>query len=177
MKKLMIVALGCVVAAGAFAEAKPFQASLTPDVAIHSKDTRINGVALSIWGENPQSAFALGFVNGSSGDSKGLSLGLVNYAENYSGVALSVVNYASGDFIGAQLGFVNHAANMKGLQMGAFNCTESLSGLQLGFINYAKTSESGIQLGFINIMDETEKWFSGFPDEVAPAMIFINWRM
>ena len=177
MKKLMIVALGCVVAAGAFAEAKPFQASLTPDVAIHSKDTRINGVALSIWGENPQSAFALGFVNGSSGDSKGLSLGLVNYAENYSGVTLGTVNYASGNFIGAQLGFVNSAENMKGLQWGCVNHAGALNGLQLGFVNYAKTATDGIQIGFVNIMDETEKCFSGFPGELAPAMVFVNWRL
>jgi hypothetical protein len=177
MKKLMIVALGCAIASGTLAQSQGFQASLTPDVAIQSQDTRINGVALSIWGENPQSAFALGFVNGSSGSSKGLSLGLANYADSYSGIALGAVNYATGDFIGAQLGFFNHAENMKGLQWGAVNCAGNLSGLQLGFINYANTAESGIQLGFVNIMDSTEKWFSGFPDELAPAMVFINWRM
>jgi hypothetical protein len=177
MKRLMIVALGCIVAGGVYAETKGFQASLTPDVAIYKKDTRINGVALSIWGENPQSAFAWGFVNGSTGDSKGFSLGLVNYAENYSGVAMGFVNRASGDFIGAQLGFVNSAENMKGLQLGCINHAGALNGLQLGFVNYAKTATDGIQVGFVNIMDETEKWFSGFPEELAPAMVFVNWRM
>ena len=146
MKKLVIVALICVVASSAYAESKPFQLSLVPDVAIHSKDTHIKGVTLNIWGQNPQSAFALGFVNGSTGDSKGFSLGLVNYAESYTGVELGLVNYAV-----------------------------KLKGLQLGAINYAKTAESGIQIGLINIISQNQ-WFTGFPNELAKGMVFVNWR-
>jgi hypothetical protein len=175
MKKLMIVALGCVVAAGAFAEAKPFQASLTPDIAIHSSDTRINGVALSIWGENPQSALALGFVNGSSGDSKGLSWGLANYAENYKGVQWGIGNCTSGKFVGWQGGFVNFSEDMTGLQTGAVNLANTLTGLQLGWVNYAKTADSGVQIGLVNIMPENG-WFDGLPNELAKGMVFVNWR-
>jgi hypothetical protein len=161
MKKLVIVALICVVASSAYAESKPFQASLTPGVAIYSKDTHIKGLTLSIWGENPQSAFALGFFNGSSGDSAGFSWGLVNYAENYTGVEWAAVNYVKGNFKGWQSGFFNYAGRLKGLQLGA--------------INYAKTAESGLQVGFLNIIDQNQ-WFTRFPEELAKGMIFVNWR-
>ena len=58
-----------------------FQASLTPDIAIYPKTTEINGLSLNIWGENPQQGVALGFVNGSTGDSAGFSWGLFNYSD------------------------------------------------------------------------------------------------
>lgn len=175
MKKLLVVALGSVVALSAFAETKPFQASLTPDIAIYSKDTRIEGVALSIWGENPQSAFALGFVNGSTGDSKGFSWGLVNYAENYTGVEWAWVNYATGDFVGWQAGIVNYANNMKGLQWGGVNIAKQMKGLQLGYVNYAEKVSSGVQIGLVNIIPQNE-WFKNFPDELAKGMVIVNWR-
>ena len=161
MKKLVIVALICIVASSAYAENKPFQASLTPDVAIHSQETYIKGITLNIWGQNPQAAFAFGFVNGSSGDSAGFSWGLVNYAENYTGVEWAAVNYAKGNFTGWQSGFFNYSGKLKGLQLGA--------------INYAKTAESGLQVGFINIIEQNQ-WFTGFPKELAKGMIFVNWR-
>ncbi len=63
MKKLVLVLLGCFIATGAFAETKGFQLSLIPDVAIHAKTTHIKGVSLSIWGENPQTALAIGVAN------------------------------------------------------------------------------------------------------------------
>lgn len=176
MKKLVLMA-ACMVATGVLAEeAKPFQASLTPDIAVHSRDTRINGVALSIWGENPQSAFALGFVNGSSGDSKGFSLGLYNYTENYKGVQWAIVNYSSGEFVGWQGGFVNIAQDMQGIQTAYVNYAQRLKGLQLGFVNWAQTTDTGIQIGLVNIIPENEVWFGNFPDEVAPAMVLVNWR-
>ena len=148
MKKILLVLLGCLITTGAFAETKGFQMSLIPDVAIHSKTTHIKGVSINIWGENPQNSFALGFVNGSTGNSSGFSLGLiVNYADSYRGFQVAPVNYAS-----------------------------RLQGLQFGLVNMAMTAEEGVQIGFINIISETEKWFSNFPDEVAPGMVFINWR-
>lgn len=148
MKKILLVLLGCLITTGAFAETKGFQMSLIPDVAIHSKTTHIKGVSINIWGENPQNAFALGIVNGSTGNSSGFSLGLiVNYADSYKGFQIAPVNYVG-----------------------------RLQGLQLGLVNMAMTAEEGVQIGFINIMSETEKWFSNFPDEVAPGMVFINWR-
>ena len=147
-KKLVLLLLGCLIATGALAETKGFQLSLVPDVAIHSSSTHIKGVSLNVWGENPQNAFALGLVNGSTGNSSGFSLGLiVNYADSYKGLQIAPVNYAS-----------------------------RLHGLQLGFVNMAMTAEAGVQIGLINIMSQTETWFSNFPDEVAPGMVFVNWR-
>ena len=77
MKKLLIVTT---LAAGTFvlkADEAIFQASLTPDIAIHARTTQINGLSLNIWGENPQYSLNVGFVNGSTGDSEGLAWGLV----------------------------------------------------------------------------------------------------
>ena len=71
MNKLLAVLTG-VLSVSAVMASEPFQLSLTPDVAIHDRNERIEGFSLSVWGENPQSAFALGLVNGSTGDSSGL---------------------------------------------------------------------------------------------------------
>jgi hypothetical protein len=178
MKKLMIAALSSMVALGAFAEpateTKAFQASLTPDIAIQDKGTKIEGVALSIWGENEQTAFAFGFVNGSTGDSAGFSWGLVNYADNYTGVQWAAVNYTKGSFVGWQGGMVNLADSMKGLQWGAVNIAQSMTGLQLGYVNYAETAQNGVQVGLVNIISDNE-WFSDFPDDLAQGMVLVNW--
>ena len=148
MKKLVLVLLGCLIATGAFAETKGFQLSLIPDAAIYSKTTYIKGASLNVWGENPQNAFALGLINGSTGNSSGFSLGLlVNYADSYRGFQIATINYAS-----------------------------RLQGLQLGLVNMAMTAEEGVQIGVINIISQTDKWFSNFPNEVAPGMVFVNWR-
>jgi hypothetical protein len=53
MKKLLIVALGCFIAAGVFAETAGFQLSFTPDIVIQDRDTTINGVSIGVWNENP----------------------------------------------------------------------------------------------------------------------------
>ena len=162
MKYGLYIALICVVAGTGVFASELFQCSLTPDIALHSRGTRIEGFALSIWGENPQTAFALGFVNGSRGDSVGFSLGLLNYSENYTGIQWGPINYCSGHYLGWQNGMVNYS--------------KSLKGLQTGFLNYAKSADVGVQIGLINLMAETEEWFSALPNELAPAMIFVNWR-
>ena len=163
MKKLLLVLICCLFATGAYAETKAFQLSLVPDIALQSQTTHIKGVSLNIWGENPQTAFALGFVNGSTGDSSGLSLGFIaNYAESYKGAQLGLVNYTSAQMTGLQWGFVNYAKN--------------LHGLQLGFVNYAAAADGALQIGLVNIMEETKTWFSDFPQEVTPVMVLVNWR-
>lgn len=164
MKKIVLTLICCFFATGAYAATSPFQLSLTPDLALHSKTTQINGVTLNVWGENPQRALALGIVNGSTGDSSGVSLGLLaNYAQNYTGAQLAFIgNYTSGTF--------------SGLQWAAFNYAGNLNGLQLGFVNVAKTSQQGLQIGLVNIMQETKTWFGNFPHSVAPVMVLVNWR-
>ena len=164
MKTWLLALIFCFIATGALAETQGFQLSLTPDVALQTKTTHIKGVSLNIWGENPQTAFALGFVNGSTGQSSGLSIGLLgNYAENYEGAQLAWIgNYASGKITGLQWAAVNYAVK--------------LNGLQLGVVNIAETTEKGVQLGLFNVIKETKVWFTNLPNEVAPGMVFVNWR-
>src|SRR5450432_2141719 len=101
MKKILILTVLVISAAGLRAEeSHGFQASLTPDIAIYPKTAEINGLSLNIWGENPQQGVALGFVNGSSGDSAGFSWGLVNYSETYTGVSWAWLNVNQTSFHG-----------------------------------------------------------------------------
>lgn len=178
MKKLLIVVFCCVLAAGAFAETAGFQASLTPGVAVHGRDTRINGVCINFVGENPQGGFALGVVNGSTGDSAGFTLGLVNHAENYKGVQYGLVNIASGTFTGWQGGYawlcVNYAESIMGAQTGIVNYAGKLTGVQVGVVNYAHTVRNGLQIGLVNIMPENT-WFQDFPGDLAKGMVIVNW--
>ena len=183
MKKLLIVLVGIIGVSRVMAS-EPVQLSLTPDFAIYDSSERIEGVALSIWGENPQSAFALGLVNGSTGDSVGLSVGLVNYADSYTGCQWSFVNYTEGDFAGWQggplFGLLVSAVNytegsMTGFQCGLVNYSGKLNGLQFGLVNVADTADSGVQIGVVNIMPENA-WFSNLPDELAPGMLIVNWH-
>jgi hypothetical protein len=159
MKRIItILALTCAVV-GAKAEEKFLQLSLTPDIALESRETYISGISLNIWGENPQTAFALGFVNGSTGQSVGFSWGLVNYCEDYTGVHWGFVNYAKGKFVGWQSACVNVAKEVRGLQWGFVNYTESLYGVQLGAINVVKDNP----------------WFEEFPNKLAKGFVFLNW--
>jgi len=151
------------------------QLSLTPDIALQSKDTTVRGVSLNIWGENPQHSLTLGFVNGSTGDSSGLSLGLVNYAENYTGVQWSFFNYCKGDFKGWQSATVNYTqGSFVGLQSGWINYAKDMKGLQLGLVNYAENLDKGVQIGFANIA-MNNGWFDEFPNKLAKVFPFVNW--
>ena len=166
MKKLMIIALGCAVAGGAFAAAG-FQASLTPDIAIHDRDAEIQGVSIGLWNENPGPKFngQFGVVNGATGESVGFQWmvflpAIYNYADSYTGAQLGIVNYTSGEFVGAQLGFVNIAGTM--------------TGLQWGFVNYVETGKNCFQIGLVNIIKENA-WFTDFPSDLAKGMVIVNW--
>lgn len=163
---------------GAMGEGKPLQLSLTPDIATVNRHEKIEGVSLNVWGENPQRGLAVGFVNGSSVRGIGASLGLlVNYADSYKGLHLAPVNYTMVDFLGWQAGFVNYTDGfMKGLQSGVVNYAGRLTGLQFGVVNFAETADMGCQLGFVNVIRENSAWFTRLPDQVAPAMVFVNWR-
>ena len=176
--------LGMMVAA-AHAQVESFQASFTPKHALHDQETRIEGLTLSIWGENPQSALSIGFVNGSTGTSQGFSLGLMNYSERYSGLQWSCANFSHSDFSGWQGGplfgllgsVVNYCGgDMSGLQTGCVNLTGGMSGVQIGLINYAQKVEGGLQIGIVNLIGNTGGWFTAWPNEIAPGMIFVNWK-
>jgi len=175
MKKLItIVALGFSIAA-LNAEEAGLQLSLTPDVALKSRDTTIRGLSLNIWGENPQRGVALGLINGSTGESGGFTWAFLgNYAESYTGVAWGLVNYSTTTFVGWQGGAVNYAqGDFTGLQSGFVNVALNCSGLQLGAVNYAENLH-GVQVGFLNVV-KSNPWFSEFPDKLALAFPFVNW--
>jgi hypothetical protein len=165
-----VASMSCVMAS------QPIQLSLTPEIALFDRNERIEGLALSIWGENPQTALALGFVNGSTGESAGVSLSFIlNYADDYKGVQWAAVNYTENDFLGWQAGFVNYTGGtMKGLQSGWVNYAGKLTGLQFGFVNYAESAETGVQIGVVNLIP-SNAWFSELPDQLAPGMVFLNW--
>lgn len=179
-------ALSVGMAVGASAQERPhFQASLTPDYAIYESSQRIEGVTLSIWGHNPQSALAIGVVNGSSENSSGLSIGVLNYAESYAGVQWAFANFTEDDCSGWQGGpvlgllvsVVNYTGgHMRGVQTGVVNLAGTLSGLQLGLINYARQAESGVQIGLVNLLPQNDAWFTEMPQELAPGMVLVNWR-
>lgn len=177
MKRVLAVLVGIIGSSGAMAGHPPLQLSLTPDVALYGRSEKIEGLSLSIWGENPQSALALGLVNGSTDESAGLSWAFVlNYAEDYKGIQWAAVNYNEGDFLGWQGAFVNYTeGTMKGLQTGWVNYAGKLTGLQFGFVNVAETAETGVQIGLVNLLPQNA-WFSELPDGLAPGMIFVNWR-
>lgn len=177
MKKTLTVLGFVLMATGVMAGNTPIQCSLTPDIALYDRSTMVEGLTLSVWGENPQTALALGIVNGSTGESAGLSLGLgLNYAGSYKGVQLAPINYVMGDFLGWQAGLVNYTEGaMKGLQVGVVNYAGQLTGLQLGWVNFAADAQTGVQIGLVNLIPKNQ-WFTGMPDELAPGMVLVNWR-
>ena len=185
MKTLLASLVAVVVSTGVLAETRPFNLSLTPDIAVYDRSDTIEGLTLSLWGENQQTSLALGIASGTTGQSGGLSVGFLNYADDYKGLQWSLVNYTKGDFLGWQGGFlfgvVGSAVNytggtMKGFQAGLVNHAGLLTGLQLGLVNYAEAADAGVQVGLVNIIHQNPHWFTELPEKLAPAMVFVNWR-
>jgi len=178
MKKIFVLAfLGMFLAAGQAMASEPIQLSLTPEIAVHDRSTRIEGLSLSIWGENPQTSLALGFFNGFTGTSNGFALGFfLNYSDSYKGVQWGGVNYLQGSMFGWQAGIVDYVeGSMMGLQTGFVNYAGHLKGVQFGLVNYVDSATTGVQIGLVNLMPQNQ-WFKGFPDELAKGMILVNWR-
>ncbi|MEI6197792.1 MAG: hypothetical protein WCS42_26050 [Verrucomicrobiota bacterium] len=175
MKKILALALLMISAAGSrAADSHFFQASLTPDIAIYAKTNEIGGIALNIWGENPQHSFNLGFINGSAGTSGGLSLGLVSYADTYTGLEWSILNLSQKSFVGWQGGLVNvSSGKFTGFQSGWVNLAQEFHGLQLGLVNCSEKLH-GVQIGLVNIANNNP-WFKEFPDKLATGFPIANW--
>ena len=172
----IVVAAG--LAANMRAEDASFQASLVPDYALRDQTDTITFASFSIWGMNPQHALAIGLINGSYGQSSGLSIGGINYSENYTGVQFGLLNSTYSDFTGWQAGCVNYTADVfSGFQLGFLNYAGRLTGLQLGLFNMAAQADHGLQIGLVNLLPENQHWFSaGLANEVAPVMVLVNWR-
>jgi len=174
MNTRYVIALLVFSAASLRAADTPIQLSLTPDIALYPKTDTVQGLSLNIWGENPRSGLAIGFVNGSTGDSSGLSWGLFNYAESYSGVQWGAVNISTENFIGWQNGYLNISqGTFTGFESGLLNISEDTTGLQLGFVNYA-LKLNGVQIGFVNVA-MNNSWFKEFPDQLATGFPIVNW--
>jgi hypothetical protein len=175
MKKILAITALVISAAGLRAEDSHFfQASMTPDVAIYPKTTEIRGIALNIWGENPQHGFNLGFINGSTGDSSGFTVGLANYADSYTGVQWAIVNLSQKSFIGWQAAMINVSqGEFRGFQSGWVNIGDEVHGFQLGLVNCAKNLH-GLQIGLANIANNNP-WFKEFPDKLATGFPIANW--
>jgi len=155
-------------------EQAPIQLSLAPDIALYPRTTVVRGLSLNIWGENPQSGVALGFVNGSTGQSSGFSWGLVNYAETYTGVQWGLVNSSTQNFTGWQSGCVNVTqGTFTGFESGVVNVSEDTTGFQLGVVNYAERL-NGVQLGLANFA-MNNAWFTDLPDNLATGFPIVNW--
>lgn len=177
MKKTLAILTVAMLGAGGVMATTPIQMSITPGAAIYSSSEKVEGLNLSIWGENEQSGLAIGVANGSTGNSSGVSLGLlINYADSYQGLLVAPVNYVMDDFLGWQAGLVNYTeGSMKGLQSGVVNYAGKLTGLQIGILNVADTAENGVQIGVLNILPQNN-WFDDLPNGLAPGMVFVNWR-
>ncbi|MFA6569284.1 MAG: hypothetical protein WCS96_13815 [Victivallales bacterium] len=177
MKKLLLCLATVLVSGVAMAETKPFNLSLTPDVAVYPRTDTIEGLTLSVWGENQQTSLALGIANGTVGDSAGLSWGFIlDYADKYKGIQWAAINYTKDSFLGWQSGFVDYTwGTMMGLQAGVVNYAGRVTGLEFGIVNYTEDVDAGLQIGIVNIVRNNKSWFSDLPNSLAPAMIFVNW--
>ncbi len=175
MKKILIMSVFVVGALAARADdTAAFQLSLTPSVALQPSSTRINGLSLNIWGENPQTGVAFGFINGSTGESTGFSWGLYNYDESYTGVQWGLANYSDKSFDGWQGGLVNLDEDYsKGVMLGVANYSDEMHGLQVGVFNYADDLD-GVQIGLLNVANDND-WFTSFPNELAKGFVLVNW--
>ena len=176
MKKLIVFMAAVVFSTVVMAETKPFNLSLTPDIAVYERSYTIEGLTLSVWGENQQTSLAIGFVNGTVGDSAGLSWGLLNYANDYKGIQWSAINYTKDNYLGWQAGFIDYTkGTFLGLQTGVVNFAGRLTGLEFGLVNYTEDVDSGLQIGIVNIVRNNNSWFGDLPRSLAPVMIFVNW--
>lgn len=177
IKKILtsVLVVTIAVSATVFASS-PFQVSIVPDVALYNRNERIKGLTIGVWGENPQKALALGAIQGSTGQSSGLSIAFLNYADSYKGIHWGTVNYTKNDFLGWQNSGINYTnGTMKGLQSGTINYANRLHGVQWGFINYAAAVEAGVQIGMVNIMPQN-KFLTGLPKELSPLSVAVNWK-
>jgi len=172
MKKALFIVTALAVlaltASPAAAEVKPFQLSLCDTVQLHSADTEIRGVRLSIYGVNRQvHGIDWGIVPKVTGDFLGWQCGVVNIVGgNATGLQGGFVNLVDGDFLGWQRGVVNYNKKQTvGLQTALINMTNGMSGVQFGLVNVTETLY-GLQVGLVNLNN------SGNPFRFLPIVNF-----
>jgi hypothetical protein len=139
---LVFCATLVVLALPALAADKPVNLSLFTPISIAKETDAVTAFRINlIYGKNTSvSVLDLELVNHTtSGLSKGLAWGLVNYGEaDFKGIQLGTVNIVGGSFEGFEWGFVNSAVHARGLQLGFINNAQTLYGVQIGLINIIK---------------------------------------
>jgi hypothetical protein len=139
---LVLCATLVALALPALAAEKPVNLSLFTPISIAKETDAVTAFRINlIYGKNTSvSIVDIGFVNHTtSGLSKGLAWGFVNYGEaDFKGIQLGAVNMVGGSFEGFEWGFVNSAVHARGLQLGFINNAQTLYGLQIGLINIIK---------------------------------------
>ena len=148
----------------------PINLSLFPPIQLTGEDESVKGVRLSlVYGKNANmTGLDWSFIaNHTTGDFKGVQLGLAGYNEGaFTGWGAGAVNIAKGEFYGLQTGLFGQVNNGRGVQFNTINqATGNFNGLQLAIVNYAQ-SINGVQIGLINIIKEGGQF---------PVFPIVNW--
>ena len=169
MRKTVLTVALLALAASLFAmpvnaeDTNPIEISLWTPVQIHDDSTSIKGFRLNLlYGVSKDvTGLDLGLVNRNTGVFKGIQLGIVGMAGDFTGWQGTAVNITNGTFTGLQGGpyptIFNSGVTTKGVQFGLVNRAESFEGLQLGLFNVTDTLH-GIQIGLLNVVGSREKW-------------------
>ena len=48
--------------------------------------------------------------------------------------------------------------------------------MRLGLVDHAETADAGVQIGLVSVIRQNTSWFGELPEELAPAMVLVNWR-
>jgi hypothetical protein len=99
---------------------------------------------------------------------RGIGLGLLNYADEASGLHIGVVNLfkkSSGTTIALfydesrslktypQVAMLTYAGELESLQLGLINLTHKSRGVQVGLVNHADHLQGGLQIGLLNFVE------------------------
>jgi len=157
MKALYFLVLCATIAAlaiPALAAEKPVNLSIFTPISIAKETDAVTAFRFNlIYGKNTSVRIVdIGLVNHTtSGLSKGLAWGLVNYGEaDFKGIQLGTVNMQGGNFEGFAWGFVNSAVNARGLQLGFINYCQTMHGVQIGLANIIKQGGFMTFFPFVN---------------------------
>lgn len=183
-------------------ETKPVQLAIFEPMQLVPKEDSVAGPRLSVFYtvNKNVSGFDLVWlgVNKTTGDMKGVEIGLGNWVEGAAGgIQIGLVNHAGHRFKGLQYGFANVVEGdtsgiqwglvnwsegyMHGLQAGLLNVSKGASkGFDLGVVNYNEGSFEGVQLGFINYsksLNGLQIGLANYNGNKKPMefMVLVNW--
>ncbi len=129
------------------------QLSLCAPLQIFPDNYDVSGLRLNLlYGRNSNlRGLDLGLVNDVTGVAEGFQCGLVNLADDLSGLQVGVYNSASITANGfCQIGVANVGKDIRGVQLGVFNMCDTISGVQIGLLNFILQSDFVIFCPIIN---------------------------